>query len=576
MTKARSQKERKAKEQSKSAESAADKKIPRIEGDSRAFFGSVSYPQRGIFKEAGWTWLNEKKCWTTSDLLKARQLEEYFKDSAKALARKLAVSHDRAVRESRATKSRIRIPAPRGLTYLPFQRAGIEFIAKRTNVLLADEMGLGKTIEAIGLLNLEKRIRRTLIICPASLKLNWFREVQKWLVRPANIFVVRDGIGFAPNGTNIVIINYDLLKKHQKAIRARKWDLLICDESHALKDPKAARTVAVVGNEDNPGIKAERKLFLTGTPILNRPAELWTTLRYFEAEVNWRHFHTRYCGAFHNGYGWNVSGATNLEELEQKLRSSVMLRRLKDDVLAELPKKQSNVIPLEVTSAKVLSLIEKQKKLYSEAESAVKRAENLRERVKNAKNCYQTVEWREASKLMKQRDEAFDEISRIRHELGRKKVPIVLKMVREELESTVCLIVFAHHRDVIDAIVTGLKNDGITVVSLTGKISPSKRLLVVDRFQSGEASVFVGTIKAAGSGFTLTRASRMLFAESSWTPADLEHAEDRAHRIGQSRCVNISHLFFDDSLDVKLLATTIDKTDIAGKALDGPIKKTAG
>jgi SWI/SNF-related matrix-associated actin-dependent regulator 1 of chromatin subfamily A len=177
------------------------------------------------------------------------------------------VDDNAAIEQSAATNSDIQIPVPDGLEYLPYQKAGIAYAAGRNNTLIGDEMGLGKTIQAIGTINLTNP-KTVLVICPASLKLNWKSEMVKWLVSERKIDVVNGGgeqISFNPD---VVIINYDVLTKHARALQSRIWDMVIMDEVHKIKNPKAKRTVVAVS------IKARRKVLLTGTPITNRPIEL--------------------------------------------------------------------------------------------------------------------------------------------------------------------------------------------------------------------------------------------------------------------------------------------------------------
>ena len=168
----------------------------------------------------------------------------------------------------------------------PFQREGIKFAVKHKRCLIADEMGLGKTVQAIGLIN-ELGCHPVLIVCPASLKLNWKNELERWLHHaegePTHKIGIINGNKWAEN-TEISIISYDLLKKYRQQIRAHKWGLLVCDESHYIKNEKANRTEEILGSKTVEPIQADRVLFLTGTPILNRPSELWTTFRALAPE----------------------------------------------------------------------------------------------------------------------------------------------------------------------------------------------------------------------------------------------------------------------------------------------------
>lgn len=193
-----------------------------------------------------------------------------------------------AVAASRAATSDFMPPAPDGLSYLPFQRAGIVYAKDRPATLFADEMGLGKTIQAIGTWNCDDTIRKTLVVCPATLRLNWRREFERWAVRPVRVLVVNGGkpADFpAYADFDVLVVNYDVVAKHRVRLDAFAWDLLIVDEVHFAKNPKAARTKAIFGDYDRKGnrtaepIRARRKLFLSGTLIVNRPLEAWTVVR---------------------------------------------------------------------------------------------------------------------------------------------------------------------------------------------------------------------------------------------------------------------------------------------------------
>ena len=167
--------------------------------------------------------------------------------------------NDQAIADSQAVDADIEIPVPAGLSYLPYQKAGIAYATQRQSTLIGDEMGLGKTIQAIGVINATAP-QTVLVVCPASLKINWKNEMIKWLVSKRDIQIVNGGGEQIPETPDVVIINYDVLTKHQDAINARTWDLVIMDEAHYIKNPKAKRTGVAVG------IKANRKVVLTGPP----------------------------------------------------------------------------------------------------------------------------------------------------------------------------------------------------------------------------------------------------------------------------------------------------------------------
>jgi hypothetical protein len=206
------------------------------EGDAFVAHFPFSYETKDIVKNAGFRFDPARKLWYTRDALVASKLDPSLAVAAVAKA-------NAALDASRAVDADLSIPAPQGLEYLGYQKAGIAYAMARANTLIGDEMGLGKTIQALGMINADPSIRSVLVICPASLKLNWQREAQKWLTRPASIGIAN---GTFPD-SDIVIINYDILAKHRDAIFARSWDLLVADECHYVKNPKAQRTKLLLG-----------------------------------------------------------------------------------------------------------------------------------------------------------------------------------------------------------------------------------------------------------------------------------------------------------------------------------------
>jgi len=439
------------------------------------------------------------------------------------------VDDNAAIEQSVATTSNMEIPVPDGLAYLPFQKAGIAYACERKNTLIGDEMGLGKTIQAIGVINVTTP-KTVLVVCPASLKLNWKSEMEKWLVAERDIQVVNGGGEKIPSNPDVVIINYDVLSKHSKALQSRTWDMVIMDEVHKIKNPKAKRTVVAVS------IKAHRKVLLTGTPITNRPIELQPIAGYLDHDSfgNFFYFAKKYAGARKGHFGWDFNGSSNLDELQRRLRQSFMIRRKKDEVLKDLPAKVRQVIVLP-------------SKAYSG--ELTKEFDALADAVKE-------TSFGEVS---------FEEMSEARHQMALAKVADVVDHL-VDLEHQV--VVMAHHKDVVQGIKDGLEAVGKTVVTLTGDCNQQHRQDSVDTFQAGKADVFIGTIGAAGVGITLTKASHVVFAELDWVPGNMSQAEDRCHRIGQVNSVLVQHLVVDGSIDARMAEALVSKQKVLDKALD--------
>ncbi len=464
------------------------------------------------------------------------------------------------------------LTVPKGKAYLEFQECGIRWLLQRSRCLLADEMGLGKTIQTIGVWNNDLDIHRILVICPATLKLNWAREFEAWSTRPITIDILdRKHKGFA-HRKNVTIMSYETAVKLEPWLISRGWHLLVVDEAHYLKNPKAKRTEAILGfkktkkavkakasrkaTSQAPGrraveaqperpargpIPAKQIFFLTGTPILNRPIELWPLLRALDPKglgSSWWKYVQRYCGAWKSPWGWELGGASHLEELADKIASlNVVLRRTKEMVLRELPEKRRQIIQLP-TGRVHQKIIDKEKRIYATHREAVK--SHSKEKIQIA----------------------FQELAEARKAVAMAKLPATLKLIEQAFEYGP-VVVFAHHHDVIDAIA-----EKLSCVVVTGKTAESERQLAVDTFQMGKVDCFIGNIQAAGVGITLTAASHIVFAEIVWTPALMSQAEDRCHRIGQTQSLLIQYPVLEGSLDQRMLEVIVRKQDIISKVTD--------
>lgn len=538
------------------------------EGDRWVARFQFSHQTKDLVKAAGFRFDGSRKVWWTKDPNVAAALSPEGRAKLEEETARAAAASEKALAASRAVDADIDIPAPAGLSYLPYQRGGIAYAMARQNVLIGDEMGLGKTIQAIGVINADAEARSVLVICPASLKLNWARELRKWLTRPLRI-VVANG-NFPPAElADIVIINYDILEKHRAAIDARGWDLLVVDECHYLKNPKAKRTKAVLGFKKNrvvevEPIRARRRLMMTGTPICNRPIELWPLVHSLDPQglgANFMKFARRYCNAHRGGFGWDFTGASHLDELQIKLRAAIMVRRLKADVLTDLPPKRRQIIQIEATGA-LAGMVQAENAIQARHEEAIAAA---RAALELAKAESDEVYAAAARRLADETQVAFTEMSAARHDLAVAKAPLVAEHVASLLEGIDKVVVMAHHLEVIDILAQHLPGSAI----VDGRVAIEDRQKAVDRFQNDPACrVFIGGIRAAGVGLTLTAASTVVFAELDWTPGNVSQAEDRCHRLGQRNSVLIQHLVVDGSLDARMASVLVEKQAVIDAAMD--------
>ena len=466
---------------------------------------------------------------------------------------------------SRAADAGVIFPAPNGLTRYPYQNAGIAYGLRKKSILIGDQMGLGKTGQAIGVIDFSGA-KNALIVCPASLKLNWARELSMWLTRKLSVGVIKPGKTNWPN-TDIVVINYDLLKKYDEQVKAREWDVLVLDEAHYLKGGgKVARARAAFGNR-NEGVKpirAKRKVALTGTPIDNRPNEIWPIIHYLEPAVwsSWRAFVIRYCDGKQTAFGYDSKGASNLDELQDRLRATAMIRRLKEDVLKELPPKTRQILALPSNGA--------EHEIAAEMEAFTncrERISELRAKFELAKAAVVDGDYRQATeKLREGVSEAFTAMARARKAVAIAKLPTMIDHVEEALDAGNKVIFFCHHREVHDSFT---HHFGERAVGIIGGDSIANRQAAVDAFQKDKSiRLFVGSIGAAGVGITLTASSHVIMGELDWVPGNMVQAEDRAHRIGQLGNVLSQWIVLEGSLDSQIAKTLARKAEIIEQALD--------
>ena len=537
------------------------------------------YATKDLVKAAGFRFDGVKKVWWTDKADIAAQLSKDPGELAANLTAEREAKHARdlaSIEASRAIDAAIDIPAPAGCAYDPYQLAGIAYAMSRPGVLVGDEMGLGKTIEALGIINADPTIENVLIVCPATPKLNWKREAKKWLVRPMTVEIA-NGAGF-PVRANVVIVNYEQLGKFRAAIDARAWDLIVCDECHYLKNPNAQRTANVFGKfekDKNTGawvqtikpIAARRRVFLTGTPFLNRPIELWPLLKALDPQglgKNKMAFAKRYCAAYQSGYGWDFTGASNLPELQAKLRASIMIRRLKKDVLKELPAKRRQIVVIAPEGREAIAAVKRENAAEAAAE---KRLEALRVAVELSKASEDPADYRRAVEALEEAAKvAFEEISRVRHEVAVAKIPQLIEHLENCIENQGKVVTMVWHHDVANALKAHF---GDASVMVTGETAQGSRMAEVDAFQTDpRKTLFIGSIKAAGVAITLTAASLVVFGELWVVPGDMTQAEDRVHRRGQNESVLVQHLVLDGSYDQRASEILVEKQANLDAALD--------
>uniref|UniRef100_A0A8K9WX58 SWI/SNF-related matrix-associated actin-dependent regulator of chromatin subfamily A-like protein 1 n=1 Tax=Oncorhynchus mykiss TaxID=8022 RepID=A0A8K9WX58_ONCMY len=399
---------------------------------------------------------------------------------------------------------------------MPFQRDGVNFaVSKDGRLLLADDMGLGKTVQAICIAAYYRKEWPLLVVAPSSVKFTWAEAFRQWLpsVQPDSINVIVKGKDNLRGGL-VNIISYDLLSRMDKQQAANPFNVLIMDESHFLKNMKTARFKAAL-----PLLKvAKRVILLSGTPAMSRPSELYSQILAVKPSLfpHFRDFGTRYCNARQLPWGWDYSGSSNLGELKLMLEESLMLRRLKSEVLSQLPAKQRKVVT--VTT------------------------DGINTRTKEALLVF------------------FNHTAEA-------KIKAIMEYIMDMLEcGREKFLVFAHHKLVLDFITKELGEKGIDYIRIDGSTPSSERQQLCDRFQFTDKScVAVLSITAANMGITLHSAALVVFAELFWNPGILIQAEDRVHRIGQTSNVDIHYLVAKGTADDYLWPMIQEKMHVLEK-----------
>lgn len=540
----------------------------------------VTYHQRHLAKGAGFRWdPNYRHWWKPAHAAATAAREDDW--DLPAVSDRIAMS--------RALTSEIDVPAPQGLAYRGYQMAAIEYAQDR-NTLIAAPVGAGKTIIGAGLINLT-RPASVLIVSPATIKGVWERELAKWLTVPMGVQVItgRGQAQWAGPEADVVIMNYDIASYHIEALRRRRWDLAIYDEAHRLKNPKAKRTQVLLGRRA--AVNAKHLICLSGTPIINRPKELWPVVSRLcpGAFPDFMKFARKFCNAqpqdiyIRDGGGemttvWNFDGASNLSELQDLLRGWCMVRWEKHEIQPELPPVVRQTINLD-TDGKARELLERELTLIAEG-CARRRLKTDRLEDEDEDTAYERLLDQEIRRLTHLRDtaenhnwareaEAADigEMSAVRKALGISKIAQAVTFLQDAIEDGDKVLCFAHHREVITQIAEAF---GDTCIRIDGSVPPAKRMALVDRFQTDDTCrIAVLQTQAAGEGITLTASSHVVFIELDWTPAAMEQAEGRSHRMGQTAdTVLVHYLVYPESMDAHIAELLERKKAIATAALD--------
>ena len=398
------------------------------------------------------------------------------------------------------------------------QKDAVKSLVANKRFILADDMGLGKTTATV-VGALETGAKKVLVICPASLKINWQREISNYTDRSISIVE-----GKKWEDADFIIINFDIIKnyhdvsnKTESVVMNSKFDLVIIDEAHYIQNTQAQRTKLI-----NDFVRTVDRLWLlTGTPITSRPINYYNLLNLIQSPVasNWMAYVRRYCNGFQFKAGkrkiWNVSGASNLDELRERTQRQV-LRRLKENIL-DLPEKIITPVYLRLKSKEYEELMGEYYDWYDKSG--------------------------EADSLTLQ----FSKLTKVRQVIANEKINATIELVESILEQDKKVIVFTNFTNSLEML---LEKFGKMAVRVDGSCSQKERQWAVDEFQNNEkVRVFVGNIKAAGVGLTLTAGEAVIMNDLSFLPSDHSQAEDRAYRIGQKNSVLVYYPIFDNTIE---------------------------
>ncbi|KAL0034775.1 hypothetical protein WJX77_006947 [Trebouxia sp. C0004] len=445
------------------------------------------------------------------------------------------------------------MPAKLQEKLMGFQREGIKFALKRGGrLLVGDEMGLGKTVQAIGIMACYKDEWPCIIITPSSLREQWADALHQWLgITDDCVHMVTKGKDCQLEGKKFqfLITSYNFVPKLKDQLQELAPQVMVLDEAHSIKASKSVRTQETV-----PLLKAaKRVVLLTGTPALSRPKELFSQLTALapSAKLKMKDFGERYCQCDrYRPYGGQYDGASNLAELNRVLNSTVMVRRLKSEVLDQLPPKRRQHV--------YLQLQEPQNALMKALKSNLEKARELKNAQANG------GPQGGADKGQQQM------IMELYQKCAQLKSKAVAEHVGVLLDADEKFLIFSHHSDMHNAVEAAVRGKKVKFIRIDGSTPAQSRGELVHKFQqNSDVRVAILSINAAGTGLTLTAASMVVFAEYSWTPGTLVQAEDRVHRIGQANSVNVYYLHAKGSIDDIIWQTLEHKLDDVGQVLNG-------
>jgi len=435
------------------------------------------------------------------------------------------------------------IRSPEGLAPYPFQVVGVEFIEKTSaRTLIADEMGTGKTIITCLFLYNHPENYPAIVIVPGNARINWSREVKKWCVLgDDDIQIIRGRKEKDENKIlpmkKVYIINYEIISTRLVDLLKCRFKISILDEAHAIKNSTCARTKACLELSK----RVPHVICLTGTPIINRPIDAWNIIeitKHAERFGGFWNFVKRYCNAYETQWGWNFDGSSNLQEMQERMRQTFMIRRFKADVLPELPPKRRIVMPVEISNR------------------------NAYEKMKiNFKEWYEENKGSTIDKA-----EALVKIEKLKQVVYEGKKKDLIDFIHTVAENHDKILIFFYHRIFLSEMMKELKRD-FTLDSLVSENSAEERQEIADYFNGRDRCILLCSMQAVKESINLQTAQAVIFAELGWTSAAHDQAESRAHRIGQEAAINIYYVIGENTIEEGIVELLNKKKNI----IDGSV-----
>lgn len=510
----------------------------------------------------GWkefTWDKEKKVWRFTD----PSLISVLKNKFFGIENDLEVEQDlhnylvfkileeekekNAQRIKESKVSTMEIKGIKGNLY-EYQKLGIEFLVNSGGrALLADSPGVGKTAQALGYIA-HVGHKRSLIVCPASVKFAWENEIEKWTTLKSYVVDSKTKLETIPFDVHCIIVNYDILKKFYKEFMKYKLDCMVCDESHLVKSNTATRSKIIkLLSQSIPNV-----IMLTGTPVLSRPIEMFNVLSMIDPKKwnNYYSYATKYCEGQQGYWGFEAKGASNLPELKEKI-SKYFLRRTKEEVLSQLPPKNRVEVPIDLPK-------EERTQYNLVEENLVKYLKQY----KKEKTDKQIMKSLAAEKLVK--------LNLLREINAMGKIPTAKELIDGIIEAEEKVIVFSSFNAPLEELADLYEEESVL---LLGNTPIDERGEMVKKFQSDpKCKIFFGGTRSAGVGITLTAASNVIFLDLPWNPADLEQGENRAHRPGATyESLNIYQIISRNTIDSFMKKLLARKQDIINQLIEGKV-----